>query len=392
MKTYNSGFYTLMDEAGLLNSQNFSLYIDNVLGYGNTQALKLDGFSFEPVNQLDFDYRQLQIENQLKVMATYTDKDSEAIPFGTKGFESSYGVIPRQKARAIMDEDDYRKYLIAVQQLSFSNMTAKQYALDILFNKLSEITSAHETAMTYQRDQMVSNRGLTLSATNNPRGIKGLTFSASVPDTNVTTLTSTDRWFTDAAKTTEGSTAKPVNDIRTIVRNMKRKGFLDITCEVDEVSWEEDMNHSEWQIALGYAIRPDLRGSASNDNNAKAVAASATDAEWKAAFERIIGCRVRYSQSIVGTETLSSGSLVRTSMRSFNANTYVFYPTGDIGTIKVVAPLVSDNSAIYGSLLGGKGIISYEYDAKAKTQDWWSELTALCVPNRSNDMYYLITR
>ena len=79
MKTYNSGFYTLMDEAGLLNSQNFSLYIDNVLGYGNTQALKLDGFSFEPVNQLDFDYRQLQIENQLKVMATYTDKDSEAI-------------------------------------------------------------------------------------------------------------------------------------------------------------------------------------------------------------------------------------------------------------------------------------------------------------------------
>lgn len=392
MKTYNSGFYTLMDEAGLLNSQNFSLYIDNVLGYGNTQALKLDGFTFEPVNQLDFDYRQLQIENQLKVMATYTDKDSEAIPFGTKGFESSYGVIPRQKARAIMDEDDYRKYLIAVQQLSFSNMTAKQYALDILFNKLSEIISAHETAMTYQRDQMVSNRGLTLSATNNPRGIKGLTFSASVPDANVTTLTTTARWFTDADKTTEGSTSNPVNDIRTIVRNMKRKGFLDITCEVDEVSWEEDMNHTKWQIALGYAIRPDLRGSAANDNNAKAVAASATDAEWKAAFERIIGCRVRYSQSIVGTETLSSGSLVRTSMRSFKADTYVFYPTGDIGTIKVVAPLVSDNSAIYGSLLGGKGIISYEYDAKAKTQDWWSELTALCVPNRSNDMYYLITK
>ena len=115
MKKYNQGFYNLMEEAGILSSISFDGYIKDVIGFGNSQALNLDGFDFEPRMQLEFDYNQLQVENRIKVMATYADKDSEVIPFGTKGFETSRGVIPRQKARFLMDEDDYRKYLIAVR-------------------------------------------------------------------------------------------------------------------------------------------------------------------------------------------------------------------------------------------------------------------------------------
>lgn len=398
---YSQGFYTLMEEAGILSSKSFTAYIRDVVGFGNIQDLNLDGFSWDPTSSLTFDYEQMIVSNRLKVMATYVDKDSEAIPFGTEGFASARGVVPRQKARFIWDEDDYRKYLDTVSKLDFQNQTAKNYALDLLFNGLSDIKNAHELSMTYQRDQMVSNRMLSLDADNNPRGIKGLVFYANVPDGNVTTKTGTARWYTDAAhKDTdhEGSAADPVKDVRGIIRTMKRAGYNNIILEVDEQSWLDDMDHSKWRTAIGYNLRPDLVLAANNDANALAVGKNAGDDEVKAAFAKIIGLplgNIKFRQGLAAVEKLSGkgpgATLVRTSMRTFNANTYVFYPAGPLGTIKSVLPLVPDSSAMYATFFGGKGLIQYEYDAKSKTQDWWSELTALCVPNRPQEMYYLIT-
>jgi len=401
MNKYSNGFYTLMEEAGILSSKSFSAYIKDVIGFGNLQDLNLDGFSWDPISSLTFDYQQMIASNRLKVMATYMDKDSEAIPFGTEGSKMTEGVIPRQKARFLWDEDDYRKYLDAVNKLDFQNTTAKEYALDLLFNGLSDIKNAHELSMTYQRDQMVSNRGLTLSADNNPRGITGLTFTASVPAANVTTKTSTARWFTDPGHKDydhEGSTSDPVKDMRTVIRGMKRNGFRNIVLEVDEQSWLEDMDHSKWRTAIGYKLRPDLVLAPSNDANALAVGTAADDDEVKAAFAKIIGIplsNIKFRQGLAAVEKLQGkgpdAKLVRTGFRTFNANTYVFYPDGPLGTIKSVLPLVPDSKAMYATFFGGKGLIQYEYDAKAKTQDWWSELTALCVPNRPQEMYYLIT-
>lgn len=401
MNKYSDGFYTLMNEAGILSSKSFELYVKDVVGFGNSQDLNLDGFAWDPVSSLTFDYEQLIASNRLKVMATYTDKDSEAIPFGTEDFETARGVVPRQKARFLWDEDDYRKYLDAVSKLDFQNTTAKNYALDLLFNGLSDIKNAHDLSMTYQRDQMVSNRSLTLTADNNPRGITGLTFSAQVPGANVTTLSGDNRWYTSATEKTtanEGSAATPVQDIKNIIRAMKRKGYTNIMLEVDEISWMEDMDHSAWRTAIGYELRPDLVLAANNDANALAVGKAAGDDAVKQAFAKIIGiplANIKFRQGLAAVEKLQGkgpdAKLVRTSMRTFNANTYVFYPAGSLGTIKSVLPLVPDSKAIYARFFGGKGLIQYEYDAKSKTQDWWSELTALCVPNRPQEMFYLVT-
>ena len=391
-----------MQEAGILSSKSFELYIKDIVGFGNIQDLNLDGFTWDPVSNLTFDYEQLIVSNRLKVMATYTDKDSEAIPFGTEGFEAARGVIPRQKARFLWDEDDYRKYLDAVRKLDFQNTTAKNYALDLLFNGLSDIKNAHELSMTYQRDQMVSNRSLTLTADNNPRGITGLTFSAQVPAGNVTTLSGNYRWFTDPDHKDsghEGSSADPVKDMRTVVRAMRRKGYNNIILEADEQSWLEDMDHSKWRTAIGYELRHELVLAGDGaDTKALAVGKTAGDDQVKAIFAKLIGipvANIKFRQGLAAAEKLQGkgpdAKLVRTPMRTFNANTYVFYPAGGLGTIKSVLPLVPDAKAMYARFFGGKGIIQYEYDAKSKTQDWWSELTALCVPNRPQEMFYLVT-
>ena len=390
---YSKGFYNLMSEAGITTSKVFAGYISNVLKFGESQDLNLRGFTFDNKMQIGFDFKQALLENRIRVMATYADKDSEVIPFGTKGFDIVTGVIPRQKARFHWDEDDYRKYLEAVQDIDFQNQSITDYALDCLFNNLSDITEAHKTSMTYQRDQMVSKRRLSLDATNNPRGIKGIVFEAEVPEANVTTLEGTHRWFTNADKTIEGAASNPVKDMRDKVRAIKRLGYTGgITVEVDEISFFEDMNHSKWQTAIGYKLMPSLLQSPANDANARQVGANAGDEDIKRAFAAIIGVReVILNQGLVGVEKLGQdGELHRVPFRSFAANTYVFYPTGGpLGTIKVVAPLLPDDECLYGEVLDGKGIIQYEYDSHSKEQDWWSELTALCIPTRPKEMFYL---
>lgn len=401
--SYNKGFHTLMHEAGILSAESFSAYMTDVVGFGNSQEMDLDGFTWDEDISLTYDYFQAMMKNRIKVMATYADKDSEVIPLGTEGFEILRGVMPTQKARFFWDADDYRTYLDAVSRLRMRDASIKEYALDLLFNGMSDIKSAHELSMLYQRDQMVSNRGLTLTADNNPRGITGLTFTASVPAGNVTTLTGDARWYTDPAhKDTahQGSSSDPVGDVKKIVREMKRKGWEDIILEVDYVSWLEDMDHSGWRTAFGYQLRPELYGSGADNPDARALAVGKKvgDDDLKSMFAREIGIpaeNVHFRRGLAGVERLSGkgpkATLTRTPIRTFNANTYVFYPSGPLGTIKAAAALTPDDSTIYSTFFGGRGLIQYEYNAKAKTQDWWSEVAVLCVPNRPQEMFYLIT-
>lgn len=395
MYEYNKGFYNLMAEAGIISSESFTAYIRDVLGFGEEQSLNLDNFTFDPIMQLLFNFEQALFESNIKLMATYPDKDSEVIPFGTKGFELSRGVIPRQKARYFMDEDDYRKYYDAVRTLSTKTEIAN-YARDILFKGLKEnIIDAHDMAMTYQRDQMVSHRSLELTADNNPRGIKAISFISPVPEANVKKLDGQSKWFTDDAKTTEGTSSNPPKDLKDLIRALRRDGKQNLVLEADEVSFYEDMEHSKWKEALAYEAYPVLRLSgADNASQARAMAASFSDEETLRLFTKYTGLNVRLRRGLVGVERYnkSKKELETVKIRTFDANTYVIYPEGELGTIKVVRPLLPDSQAMYGSILGGRGIIQYEYDAKSKTQDWWSELTALCVPTRPNEMYYLITK
>lgn len=394
MNTYSNGFYSLMEMGGINNKASFDAYLKDVIGASNSTALKLDGFVWEPGMQLDFDYKQLQIENKVGVMATYVDKDSETIPLGTKGFETSEGSIPRQKAFHTMDEDDYRKYLRAMAELQFTNATPKSQALDILFEYMSELQDRHKNSVTFQRDSMISRRGLVLLDKYNPRGIRDITFTAAVPEENVTTLSGTRRWFTDTEKQTEGTTSDPVRDIKTIIRKLKRDSAPDFHIEVDEVSFLEDMEHSKWKNAIGRSANLQIPYDDAGDTLAVGIADTMNDDEVKAAFRRIVGVDVVFSKTVVAVEKWDkvTKKLVRPVMRSFEPNVYAFIPNGTIGTIKTVAPLMPDSQGLYGRFFDGRGIIKYSYDVKTMVQEWWSELTCLCVPNQSQNMYYLITK
>lgn len=398
------GLDTLMDFKGLNSNQAFEAYYHNVLSRRESEALNLNGFEQWDIPQIDFTYEQLEMENQIAAMATYVDLNSEPIPLGTKGVNVLRGSIPRQKARFIIGENDYRKQMMIMERLnSAARLTGgdaqgnvKAYLTKLLFGGLSEIQDAHISSLNFQVGQMKSAGKVALTDANNPRGIRNVEFSAYIPTANITTLTTTARWFTNDAKTAEGSASDPVNDVKKLVRTAKER-YDDVVLEVDELSFFEDMKHSKWQIALGYAMMPTLMAAGKNaerDASAAAVAAGASDEAVKAAFKAVVGVEVIFNKSVCGVEKWNNETkaLVRTKIRAFNANTYLARPSGNIGIIKNVVPLRPDSSAISAMIFNNHGIIEYRYDAKHKVQDWCSELTALAVPTRPSDMFYLYTK
>ena len=394
-----------MASNGITSSEAFMAYYLQVLSRRESQNLNEIGFEEWDVPQIDFDYKMLEVEDQIKVMATYVDLNSDPIPLGTKGFNTLSGSIPRQKARWELGENDYRKELITLQNLqvaaTFMNQSPadsiKNYLAKLLFGGLSEIQDAHIGSISYQVGQMKSTGAVTLTDANNPRGIQNITFSAQIPQANITTLTNNARWFTNAAKTTEGSASDPVNDIKKMVRDAKEV-YDSVTVEVNEESFFEDMKHSKWAIALGYQLSPALLVSAGvtadAQNTAKAIAATASDDATKAAFKAIIGAdEVIYNKTRCGVEVWddTNKKLVRNKLWAFNKDTYLVRPSGKVGIKKNVVPLRPDPSAISATIFGGHGIIEYRYDARTKYQDWVSELTVLCVPTRPRDMFILHT-
>lgn len=400
------GLDTLMASNGITSSEAFMAYYLQVLSRRESQNLNEIGFEEWDVPQIDFDYKMLEVEDQIKVMATYVDLNSDPIPLGTKGFNTLSGSIPRQKARWELGENDYRKELITLQNLqvaaTFMNQSPgesiKNYLAKLLFGGLSEIQDAHIGSISYQVGQMKSTGAVTLTDANNPRGIQNITFSAQIPLANITTLVDAYRWFTDTDKTTEGGSSDPVNDLKKMVRDAKEV-YDSVTVEVNEESFFEDMKHSKWQVALGYQISPSLLVSAGVSDAAKATAAAIADTSSddtiKAAFKAVVGAdEVIYNKTRCGVEVWdnSQKKLVRNKLWAFNKDTYLVRPSGKVGIKKNVVPLRPDPSAISATIFAGHGIIEYRYDPRTKYQDWVSELTVLCVPTRPRDMFILHTK
>lgn len=386
-----------MEAAGIKTSESWSAYIQDVIK-PNSQAMYLEGFRWESPEEMLImnEYEQALIKNRVSVMAVYTAEGAQTIPLGTEGFESMAGSIPTQAARFVMDESEYRKQMAMAAKVNTIGGVGENAIMNTLFNSQSDMYNSHKNSMTYQRDSMVSSRKLELIEANNPRGIVGLTFDSGVPEENVVTLTSDKRWFTDSDKKVEGSTSDPVKDMKDMAKRLRMKGYdlSSYKIEADEISFYEDMEHSKWKIALGRNAYPTLVTDADGDAIAISVANEMGEAEIKRRFESIVGMPIELSNRIVAVEKFNkkTNKLERPTMRSFKANTYVFRPVGEIGTIKTVKPILPDSSDLYTTIFEGRGIMQYKYDSTHKRQDWWSELATLCVPNRPMEMYYLETK
>lgn len=395
------GLDTLMSAKGITDSVTFEAYLKEVFSKRESQDENLTGFVFD-APQLDFTYEMLQAEKQIEVMASYVDLNSPALPSGhSTELTTLTGSIPRMKYAVVRGENDYRKQLIALNEVksvaNFSNMSETEavsaFISKQLFFSIDEIVSAFKNSLNYQVGQMKSKGALTLTADNNPRGSIRTTFTAQIPAEN----TITKKWFEKDGSTgalTEVSGSDPITDIRDFIRELRWKanGYENVTVEMSERFIYKLLTHTAVLKAIGYAATGlGLRYTKQNDENAIAVARGMALEAQKTAFKTIIEAdELITSKTQCGVEKLnvSSRKYERTYIDAFDNETILIRPSGNIGLIKNVVPLRPDGQAIVGSVYGGRGIIEYVYNRDTREQRWQGELTALAVPTRPKDMYY----
>lgn len=382
MNTYPVQFYDLLSTAlGGNDSKRLQGFLDNVVAQKYNE-LNIPGFKFADEMQLDFTYEQLQKTAGINVMANYYDIDSPAKPTGTEGFVVATGRIPRMKMVEVYNEDKYRKLLITEQRLGKDADRVNKAAVKALFNTTDTLIGGHTNSLTYQRHQVVSTGKFTLNTTNNPNGLTGLTFSAHVPNANITSLAGNKKWWTDSTYATEGSAADPIADMIAMVDAARDKGY-EGHFEINKTYLGKILGHSKVVAAIGTNLFPMAE-------NASAAAAYLSREKKIEVLAEIVGAPIDAIDAKVATEVFnkSTKELERKTIDAFEANVVVFVPNGELGEILTVEPIAIEGGT-YATFYDGRLLLTVDVDATYKCQSFSTEMTSLVVASRAHEMLYL---
>ncbi len=392
------GLDSLMSANNITDAITFNAYAKEILSKRESQGENLEGFEWD-ASQLDFTYEMAQMQYNIEVMASYVALNSPALPAGKAVAPKILtGSIPRVKYAVARGENDYRKQLIALNEIKsvaeFQNrperVAVREFLAKQLFMTLDEIVNSFKNTLNYQVGQMKSQGKLTLTADNNPRGSIRATFSAQVPSANKMDKT----WYNKATDGTITDIGDPIADIRDFIRELRYKanGYDNVAVEMNEKFFYKLLKHTAVLKAIGYGLTGiGLRYTKSNDDNAIAVAKGSNLEAQKEAFKALVECdELILNKTVCGVEKLNTTSkkYERSLIDAFSSEVILIRPTGKIGVIKNVVPLRPDAQAIVADIYGGRGIIEYMYNRDTREQRWQGELTALAVPTRPDDMYY----
>jgi hypothetical protein len=376
----DKAFYDILSmAAGNNDSYALQSFIDEFKDQYN--VLDASGFAWAPM-QADFSFQQLEKEFGVNAMATYVDIDSPGTPISYEGVKLSTGEIPRMKKLAQFNEKDYRQRLIAGAVGADPQLNAARSLLDAT----KKLIDAHTNSLTYNRHQMVSSGKFQLTEANNAGGIKGTLFTASIPNGNIVTKTSTAVWWDGDNK--DGSTSDPIKDLKEIGAKAEERGSA-FHWEVDKLTYKRTMAHAKVIEAIGYRMFPAAASSAIATNIANNAGADAQ----KAALESIIGFPVKVIDSISRVDTYDKAqkAVIGAEVRSFEPNVWALVPDGKIGEILSVIPIYGGqgDAGAYGTYYGGRLLMTYEYETRKKVQYIETEMTALIVPDKPKHMYIL---
>lgn len=376
MNTGDKFFFDLITEAGLSGKKKLQTFVDSSEEFYN--KLDISGFPFSPDQQIDFGFEQISKEYGMNAMATWTDVDSPGTPVSLDSHILQTGKIPRQKKYAAFSETDYRK----MAQRALVTGSRLELAQDALLETNKKLIDSHTNSNTYMRHQMVSTGAFELTVDNNAGGVTGTIFSASIPDSNKVTKTTTERWFTTG--TTEGSTSDPVKDLMELASKAKGTAYH---FEVDALTLKKTLSHTKVLQKIGYSVSP----LATDASTAQSIGTNLLDNQRKERLEAIIGFPIVAidSESRVEKFNKKENKIERVDIRSFNEDSWALIPNGNIGETLSVAPLRVGGAENFASYYGGRLLLTYEFIPRKKEQIIESEMSTLVVPTTPNYMYIL---
>lgn len=358
-------------------------------------ALSIDGFSFDPIS-INYTFKQLLSAVNATVLPTYVDPESEGYELPLGQAEGVSDNIPTQKLFYSVNRVIVREQMQLAQK--FGQVALNDEMGDIIFGLLDEGTEkliqSFENALNHQRHQIVSTGSFTINATNNPRGIKGLTIGFGLPQANTDTLTGTARWWTNAthSSSNEGSASDPIKYMQDRVKYIRRTGHYGgpLALEISQDLWDDLLTHSKVLQKIGFSAVPTAASAAI----AQQVGENTTDEAKKEAIRKLIRVdeiRVRDTYAYVSapdTTSANAPDLVTTQITNFAPTNISFVPTGKLGGIQGVQPLsmgYKPENIAYA--MGKRLLIETEDIPRTHSINVNGEMAQLCVPSAIRQMF-----
>lgn len=385
--TRNTEFYDLIGNGlSSLGYTSFSEYVNDFFSekYNADKTFSELGFPLNPNLPIRPTYEQLEATIRPYTMAGYVDVDSDGPTKSTDGLALKMGQLPIFKHEFTIGRKELREQMYLADRIGSVTPEIAEVAISQLFDSVDKLLGGNYNTFAYQRHQIVSTGKLIINGTNNPGGVP-IEIDFGVPTKNVTT----SAWYKVAGDVvTEESGIDPIKDLKAIIRNSRNKdGAPKGHFEMSQNTWDALMSmpyfRSQWALVTYPAATGDAQAT---------LGSLAEETVIKSWLERVLGVGITVIDHIGVVERFDTKQkkMVYDELTSFEDGVIVYVPDGAIGDAQFGKPIYMETPGARVALYdGGRTLIRQVFNDVNMLQTIKSEVTGLCVPNKTRWMYYL---
>lgn len=354
-------------------------------------GMVIDGFEFAPTS-INYTWQQLVAATTVTTLPTYVDPESPGYEKQRGSAKGETGSIPTQKAFYSLNRTIVREKMQLMQM--FGQAALNQDMMNVIMGLLDEsadgLIKGYYNSLTNQRMQIVSTGKFKIDATNNPRGIKDITFDFGIDESHFDTLSGTQRWWTNADKSTEGTASDPIAYMKNKVKEIRSKYhyYGPLKIEMAKEMIDALLSHSKVLKRIGMMLYP-LSSVDNSGATALAYAQNLADDAIKQALVRLVGCEIveRDSKAYVDDWT-DDGVLTQKEIENFSLTNISFIPQGTIGNIQGVTPLTMGYEPSKVAFFDdNRLVLSQRMNPETHSIYIESEAAELCVPSLPKYMF-----
>lgn len=355
------------------------------------EGMVIDGFEFAPTS-INYTWQQLVAATTVTTLPTYVDPESPGYEKQRGSAKGETGSIPTQKAFYSLNRTIVREKMQLMQM--FGQAALNQDMMNVIMGLLDEsadgLIKGYYNSLTNQRMQIVSTGKFKIDATNNPRGIKDITFDFGIDASHFDTLSGTQRWWTNADKSTEGTASDPIAYMKNKVKEIRNKYhyYGPLKIEMAKEMMDSLLSHSKVLKRIGMMLYP-LSSVDNSGATALAYARNLADDAIKQALVRLVGCEIveRDSKAYVDDWT-EDGVLTQKEIENFSLTNISFIPQGTIGNIQGVTPLTMGYEPSKVAFFDdNRLVLSQRMNPETHSIYIESEAAELCVPSLPKYMF-----
>ena len=355
------------------------------------EGMVIDGFEFAPTS-INYTWQQLVAATTVTTLPTYVDPESPGYEKQRGSAKGETGSIPTQKAFYSLNRTIVREKMQLMQM--FGQAALNQDMMNVIMGLLDEsadgLIKGYYNSLTNQRMQIVSTGKFKIDATNNPRGIKDITFDFGIDASHFDTLSGTQRWWTNADKSTEGTASDPIAYMKNKVKEIRNKYhyYGPLKIEMAKEMMDAILSHSKVLKRIGMMLYP-LSSVDNSGATALAYAQNLADDAIKQALVRLVGCEIveRDSKAYVDDWT-EDGVLTQKEIENFSLTNISFIPQGTIGNIQGVTPLTMGYEPSKVAFFDdNRLVLSQRMNPESHSIYIESEAAELCVPSLPKYMF-----